>query len=66
MDPHAALEKQIELYRKMSGEERVRIACGLHDLSCEVARAGIRAQFPNATSEEVEQKLRQRIALAHE
>jgi hypothetical protein len=60
-----ALQKQIELYRGMSGEQRLKIALGLHDLSCEMARAGIRHQFPRATPEEVESKLRERIALAH-
>ena len=64
MNAEAALEKQIELYRQMTGEQRLNIALGLHELSCEVARDGIRAQFPEATPEEVEQKLRERIALA--
>ena len=65
MNAEAALQKQIELYRRMSGEQRLNIALGLHELSCEVARAGIRHQFPDATLEEVEAKLRERIALAH-
>ena len=64
MNAEAALEKQIELYRQMTGEQRLRIALGLHELSCEVSRAGIRRQFPEATVEEVELKLRERIALA--
>jgi hypothetical protein len=63
MNAEAALEKQIEMYRQMTGEHRLNIALGLHELSCEVARDGIRAQFPNASPEEVEQKLRERIAL---
>ena len=45
MTPEAALEAQIELYRQMTGEERLAIACQLHELSCNVAREGIRAQF---------------------
>jgi hypothetical protein len=64
MNAEAALEKQIELYRRMTGEQRLNIALGLHELSCAVARDGIRAQFPEATPEEIEQKLRERIALA--
>jgi hypothetical protein len=66
VNAEAALQKQIEMYRQMTGEQRLQIALGLHELSCEVARSGIRSQFPNATSEEVEQKLRQRIALARD
>jgi hypothetical protein len=60
----AALAKQIELYRQMTGQERLQIALNLHELSCQIARAGIRAQFPAATPGEVEQKLRARLALA--
>lgn len=64
MNAEAALEKQIELYRLMTGEQRLQIALGLHELSCEMTRAGIRDQFPNASPAEVESKLRERIALA--
>jgi hypothetical protein len=66
VNAQAALEKQIELYRRMTGEERLQIALNLHELSCEVARAGIRHQFPQATHSEVEEKLRARIALARD
>ena len=37
----------------------------LHDLACDVARAGIRAQYPDADDQEVERRLRQRIARWH-
>ena len=30
MTPEAALEKQIEMYRRMTGEERLKIALDLH------------------------------------
>lgn len=63
MTPDAALQMQIDLYRKMTGEQRLKIALGLHALSLDVARDGIRHQHPNATPEEVEQKLRERISL---
>ncbi len=63
MTPQAALQKQIEKYRAMTGEERLKVALALHELSCEVARDGIRAQHPEAKSDEVEQLLRERIAL---
>ena len=66
MTPEAALEAQIERYRRMTGEERLAIALRLHELSCNVARDGIRAQFPGATEEEVERKLQERIRLAYE
>ncbi|MGA2066922.1 MAG: hypothetical protein ABSG86_18230 [Thermoguttaceae bacterium] len=64
MSPEAALQRQIECYRKMTGEQRVMIALGLHALSCDVARSGIRHQHPEASDEEVEQHLRRRLELA--
>ncbi len=64
MDPETALRRQIERYRQMTGEERLRIALDLHKLSCDVAREGIRRQFPAATEAEVEAHLRRRIELS--
>ncbi len=63
MTPDDALAKQIEIYRRMTGEQRLKIALDLHTFACDVARAGIRRQYPNATDKEVEQHLRQRIEL---
>jgi len=64
MTPEAALARQIERYRTMTGEERLRIALDLHEFACEVARAGIRRQFPAADAAEVERQLRRRIELS--
>jgi hypothetical protein len=66
MTPEAALDAQIERYRQMTGEERLRIALNLHQLSCDIAREGIRSQFPSADENEVERKLKERIRLAHQ
>lgn len=63
MTPEAALARQIELYRAMTGEQRLRIALDLHEFACNVARAGIRHQFPDADDAEVERQLRRRIEL---
>lgn len=48
----------------MTGEQRLGIALQLHELSCNVAREGIRHQNPHANEAEVERLLRQRISLA--
>ena len=64
MTPQAALDYQIENYRRMSGEERLAIALDLHELSCDIAREGIRAQHPEADEAEVERLLRRRLELA--
>jgi len=66
MTPEAALERQIELYRAMTGEQRLKIALDLHEFACNVAREGIRRQFPTATPEEVEGELRRRIELGRQ
>ena len=64
MSPEAATEMQIERYRQMTGEQRLSIALRLHELSCEMARVGIRRQHPQASEEEVNRLLRQRLELA--
>jgi hypothetical protein len=64
MNAAAALDKQIEHYRQMTGEQRLALALELHEMSCDVAREGIRRQHPNADSAEVERLLRQRLELA--
>ena len=64
MTPEQATEMQIERYRQMTCDERVRIALRLHELSCEVARAGIRHQNPGASEEVVNRLLRERLELA--
>ncbi len=65
MGPEAALEAQIESYRRMTGEQRLAIALRLHELACDLSREGIRAQFPGANEDEVERRLRDRIRLAY-
>jgi hypothetical protein len=64
MSPREAADFQIEAYRRMTGEERLAIALRLHDLSCDVAREGIRRQYPGASEERVEELLRARLQLA--
>lgn len=53
--------RQIEGYRKMSGEERLQIAFELTRKVCDIARAGIVAQYPHLTPAEIEKELRRRI-----
>lgn len=64
MTARAALDKQIECYRRMTGEQRVAIALGLHEMSCEITREGIRRQHPEAEAAEVERLLRHRLESA--
>jgi type II secretory pathway predicted ATPase ExeA len=64
MTPAVALEEQIKRYQAMTGEQRLQIALDLHELSCNIAREGIRHQHPRADAEEVERLLRHRLTLA--
>jgi hypothetical protein len=50
----------------MTREERLRIALDLHEMACEVAREGIRAQHPEADAAMVEQMLRHRIQMGRD
>ena len=64
MNAATALGKQIERYRQMTGEQRLSVALDLHELSCDIAREGIRRQNPNADVAEVNRLLRHRLELA--
>ena len=64
MTAAAALDKQIERYRQMTGEQRLALALELHEMSCDIAREGIRRQHPKADAAEVERLLRHRLELA--
>jgi hypothetical protein len=66
MTPEAALQRQIECYRTMTGEQRLQIALDLHEFACNVTREGIRRQYPEATADEVERHLRHRIELSRQ
>jgi hypothetical protein len=59
-----ALDKQIERYRQMTGEQRLGVALDLHEMSCDIAREGIRRQNPKAGVAEVERLLHRRLELA--
>lgn len=64
MTPQAASQVQIERYRQMTGEQRLALAMELHELACDLARAGIRRQHPEANEVEVNRLLRGRLELA--
>lgn len=57
---------QLEAYRQMTGEQRLRIGLGLYEASLAIAREGIRNRFPDASEAEVEEKLRARIRAGYE
>ena len=64
MNAAKAFLMQIERYRQMTGEQRLKIALDMHEMSCNIARAGIRRQHPTASGPEVENFLHARLKLA--
>lgn len=64
MTAETAFDKQIDRYRQMTGEQRLKIALDLHEMSCNIAREGIRRQHPKANETEVENFLHARLKLA--
>lgn len=60
----ALFRDKIRQARQTPPEVKLLDAARLFDLSCEVARCGIRAQHPNATEEEVRRHLTRRFEIA--
>jgi hypothetical protein len=56
--------EQVLAARAMSPDERFFAGPRLFDFACQVTRDGIRHQHPDASDEQVEEFLRQRLALA--
>jgi hypothetical protein len=56
--------RQIDRYRKMTGEQRLAIALQMHEFACDITREGIRRQFPEESAEQHEKRLRDRIRAA--
>ena len=59
-------QRQLDAYRRMTGEERFAIALGLYEASLGIAREAIRSRLPHADDATVEEKLRERIRFGYE
>lgn len=57
---------QLEAYRQMTGEERLKIGLGLYEASLAIAREGIRNRYPDASEAEIAEKLKARIRAGYE
>ena len=57
---------QLEAYRQMTGEQRLRIGLGLYEASLGIAREAIRNRYPDADDALIEEKLRERVRLGYE
>jgi len=54
-------ERQEEILRRMTGAQRLRIGFEITEFALNLARAGIRHQYPGLSDEEVREKLRERL-----
>jgi hypothetical protein len=61
----ASFQKRIDALRGMTGEQRLALAFEMWRTACELTRAGIRAQFPSYSDEQVNQELARRIMIAN-
>lgn len=56
--------EDLEQARQMTPEEKLLAGAELFDYACEISKAGIRAQYPDADDATVLQMLRDRLELA--
>ena len=61
MSPYKIEKVYLERLKKMTGEEKMRIASGLFETVKEIAKAGIRAQNPGLSEQALREELRRRL-----
>jgi hypothetical protein len=58
-------QKQLQVFRQMTGEQRLALALEMWRTACDVPRAGIRAQHPEFSAAQVEREIARRIMIAN-
>ncbi len=53
-----ALRIQKSIYKKMTAEQKIRIATGLYYTARKIKRAALKRQYPDVSDIEIEKKLR--------
>jgi hypothetical protein len=61
MRPEEGAKKQIEIYQRMSGKERVRIAFEMWEMAHAMTNASERAKHPELSKKEIERRVRKRM-----
>jgi hypothetical protein len=64
MTPQAGLRKQIEIYRGMTGQQRLLIGCELYETARALVRQGVLHQHRDWDEARVEQEVLRRFQLA--
>jgi len=57
----AAQERQFQILKQKTGEERLKLALQLRELVLRLAKASIKSECPNSSAKELQKKLLQRI-----
>ena len=61
MKPEKARVYQIEIYRQMSGNQKLEIAFQLYEMACNLIRQSIHTENPELSSDKVEKLLAERM-----
>ena len=61
MKPEEGARKQIEIYRGMSGKQRLKIAFEMWDIAFAQVKASEKSLNPNLNEKEIERRARQRM-----
>ena len=61
MRPEEGARKQIEIYQRMSGKERVRITFEMWEMALAMTKASEKAMHPELSKEEIEKRARKRM-----
>jgi hypothetical protein len=63
MTPEEGMWKQIELYRRMTPQQRLQISFRLYHLTRTLVRQGVKHQHPDWDDQQVEQEVLRRFRL---
>jgi hypothetical protein len=64
MTPEQAFQKQIDVYRRMTGPQRLQVSFELYELAQEMVRSSVRRQHPDWDDEQVTAEVVRRFRLA--
>ena len=64
MTPQEGMWKQIEIYRRMTPQQRLQIGFELFELARDMVRCGVRHQHPDWDDKHVAQEVSRRFRLA--
>ena len=58
------VQKQIEVYRRMSGQQRLQVGLELYDLAQALVRSGVHYDHPTWDEKQIQEEVKRRFRLA--